>query len=221
MLYAEAQWFAARFNEYDSHEISPLVNIGSGSRSFRDVGQPFISNLLFNPLKMRGVTIWHVDLECDEGVDIAGDIFDRKVIEEIKSLKPECIFLANLLEHVENPLRLAKLCVELVETGGVIAVSVPYDFPYHLAPIDTLFRPTLDELAALFPQCSVMDSEIVVAETFGEQLVKSPGNAIKHIVRMFAPWPTTEHRRAAMERNNWLFRNYRISCIILEKQDDG
>ena len=173
--------------------------------------------MIVEPLEQRGVKIIHVDLENCEGVDIVGDIFDPMVRARICSHNPRSILCANILEHVEDPAGLARLCVELVPKGGVILATVPFDFPYHLAPIDTMFRPSPKELAAIFPECSVRYGEIVESETFGQQLVRSPMTLAKHLARMIIPYPTFEHWKAAMHRNMWLFRHYRTSCVVLEK----
>ena len=217
MLLNEAKWLGSKLDNFSVTELSPLVNLGSSTQVFREKGQQFIYQMIFEPLNKRGVEVIHVDLEDGEGVDIVGDIFDPKVYGEICSHNPRAVMCANILEHVDNPAALANLCVDIIPKNGLIFVTVPNDFPYHLAPIDTMFRPTPEELIAIFPKCRVLFSEVVESETFGQQLIRSPLVFAKHLARMMIPFPTFQHWKAAMQRNKWLFRNYRTSCVALEK----
>ncbi len=218
MLSAEAQWLGRALDHLPAERLSPIINLGSSTRTFREEGQPYISEFIIRPLEERGINIVHVDLEPGEGVDIAGDIFDPTVYKKICSYNPGAVICANILEHVERPERLAKVCVDMVREGGLIISSVPYSFPFHLAPIDTMFRPSIEELADIFSNCNTLSGEIVNCGTFGQQLSTSPNVLIKHIVRMAIPWPSFQHWKATMDRNKWLFREYRTSCVVLEKQ---
>ena len=61
------------------------------------------------------------------------------------------LLCCNVLEHVRDPGEFARRCGTLVMSGGVLAVTVPRSYPHHSDPIDTLYRPTPEEAAALFP----------------------------------------------------------------------
>ena len=218
MLFNEAHWIGDILTKYPVEQLSPLINLGSSTKDFREKGQPFIFDMLIEPLEQRGVKVIHVDLDDGEGVDIAGDIFDPDVFGEIQSHNPGSVICANILEHVVDPGQLAKACVDMVRDNGLIFASVPYSFPFHLAPIDTMFRPTIEELANLFPDCSLLESEVVNCGSFGQQIIRSPKVLFKHMVRMAVPWPTGQHWKAAIHRNMWLFKEYRTSCVVLEKK---
>src|SRR5205085_4736707 len=43
----------------------------------------------------------------------------------------------------------------LLPPGGFLILTVPYRFPYHEDPIDTMFRPSVEELAQLFPGTAI------------------------------------------------------------------
>ena len=62
------------------------------------------------------------------------------------------LLCCNVLEHVRDPGEFARRCAMLVRPGGVIVVTVPRSYPHHADPIDTLYRPTPEEAAALFPR---------------------------------------------------------------------
>ena len=53
-----------------------------------------------------------------------------------------------------------------VELGGeAMLVTVPKRYPYHPGPIDTLFRPRVDELASLFPRLSLVSGAEIRCES--------------------------------------------------------
>ena len=217
MLKLEAQWLKQALDGIPADSLSPLVNLGSSSRRFRERKQGFIQEDIIQPLEDRGVKIIHVDLEDDEGVDIAGDIFDENTFNQIKSHAPKSIICANVLEHVLDPPTLADRCTEISDDAGYAFVTVPHSFPYHLAPIDTLFRPSVEEIEALFPDCTLESGTIVNCGSFGKQLVKSPSAIARHLAKMIIPWPSFDHWKATMSRNAWLFKDYRVSCAVFKK----
>ncbi|OBQ33891.1 MAG: hypothetical protein AN485_17485, partial [Anabaena sp. MDT14b] len=53
--------------------------------------------------------------------------------------------------------------------SGYIFVTVPYKYPYHRDPIDTMFRPDIQELSSLFPDFKIVNGEILA----GGYLVQS------------------------------------------------
>src|SRR5436853_7008325 len=81
-------------------EISPLLNLGSSTRAFREEAKPHIERELFNPLRAAGVDIVHSDLKQAEGVDLAGDILNAAVRANLKGRGFRALLIANMLEHV-------------------------------------------------------------------------------------------------------------------------
>ena len=66
-------------------EVSPLLNLGSSTREFREQAKPHIERELFAPLRAAGVSTFHSDLKQEDGVDLAGDIMDPAVRAELKA----------------------------------------------------------------------------------------------------------------------------------------
>ena len=125
----------------DLRGISPLLNLGSSTRHFRETTQPHIERELFGPLREAGVKVVHCDLKKDVGVDVAGDILESEVMRRLKTRGFKCILLSNLLEHVRDRAAVALACEEIVGPGGFILATVPSSYPYHADPIDTYYRP--------------------------------------------------------------------------------
>ena len=130
--------------------VSPLLNLGSSTRAFREVAKPHIQRELFGPLAAAGVQVFHSDLKQADGVDLAGDILDPAVHGDLKARGFSCLLCSNLLEHVRDRAAVAAACEEIVGPGGLILATVPSSYPYHADPIDTGFRPAPAELAGLF-----------------------------------------------------------------------
>jgi hypothetical protein len=149
---------------------SPLLNLGSSTRHFREIIQPHIEKELFGPLREAGVKVVHCDLKEAEGVDFAGDILDPEVIRRLKTEGFKCILLSNLLEHVRDREAVAVACEEIVGPGGFILATVPSSYPYHADPIDTYYRPSPAELAKTFRNSELLIGEEVEESTYAEEL---------------------------------------------------
>jgi hypothetical protein len=78
-------------------------------------------------------------------------------------MKQRAAIVSNLLEHVIDRAALATLVMQVLPPGGLIFVTGPRDYPYHKDPIDTMYRPTVEEAAALFAGARVVEGEIIDA----------------------------------------------------------
>src|ERR1700704_410083 len=150
MFEAEASWLGRVLRERAPGEVSPLLNVGSSTSAVREKGQPWTERLLFAPLRARGIRLMHLDAREGEGIDIRADILSEADLPRIRALRPKAILCCNILEHVGDPYALARRCIEIVGPGGLIFVTVPFSYPHHRDPIDTMFRPSPEALAQLF-----------------------------------------------------------------------
>ena len=96
------------------------------------------------------------------GVDIIADLSDAGDVRRLSALGPKSLLCCNLLEHVLEPGRLARHCLDLLPEGGLLFVTVPFSYPYHRDPIDTMYRPSPAELEELFAGASMLNGAIVV-----------------------------------------------------------
>ena len=232
MLPQEAKWFAQRFAELGDADISPMLNIGSQTEEFRTRDQPWIDRVLFAPLRARGHIVKHLDIQPAPGVDIVGDLADPAFRAELARMRFRSAMCCNLLEHVVNREEVARLVTAIVPPGGYIFVSVPYRFPYPPDPIDTLFRPTAEELAALFPGTRVHCQAIVNCGNLLTYLlmrvVYSPGRLLRAVIRRGrragakrSTAPATHPAPAGAAANGrtaaGLFRRFQTTCLVLQK----
>jgi len=152
MFIEEAVWIKDTLEKLHLRKGQVVLDIGAKNEEYRFLLQPFIDYFIFRPLRKIGLKIIYIDLVKDEGVDIALDIASpdfNKVKNRIE--KGDVILCTSLLEHVPNRKLIIERIGELAKPGAVLIVSVPYIWPYHPDPIDTMFRPTDTELLKEFP----------------------------------------------------------------------
>lgn len=219
MLIEEARWFGQKIAAMDPASLFPLCNVGSSTDRFRRVEQPWIDEFIFRPARERGLQVVHMDVRSAPGVDVVGDLSDPPFLATLSDMGFQSVFCSNLLEHVTNRESLCKALVSLIRPGGHILVSVPYQYPFHLDPIDTGFRPDIEELASLFPSMHSVDGEIVTGGTYLDSLRRSPLVAIKTSLRILTPFYRPRAWLSVVCHLPWLSRHYQVTCLILVRQN--
>jgi hypothetical protein len=218
MLREEASWLANIIYSLESDSIFPMINIGSSNKHFRETEQPWIDEFLFKPARNKGYSIIHTDIKNDVGVDIVGDLSDPIFLEKISTMNIKSVLCSNLLEHVLNREEICKKISSIIPIGGYILLSVPYKYPYHLDPIDTMFRPSINELSQLFPELKLLHGEIVEGGT----LVRSTSTTallylLAMIIRVILPIYQPLKWLDSVRYSFWLFRDISATCIVLKK----
>lgn len=199
-----------------------VLNLGSSTGEFRTIRQPHIHEYVFAPLENSGVNVVHTDLKAAEGVDIAGDLFDPAIQKRLQEMQPALVMACNLMEHLPQELRVALPDVldKIIAPGRFLLITVPYSFPLHYDPIDTYFRPSPHELCALFPTYEIVDAQILQSTTYLADLRRQGWRRIvRAAIRPLAPFYKPRIWLSHCHRLTWLFRNYRVSCVLLRKPD--
>lgn len=236
MLVPEARWFGHQLALYRNDELEPLLNLGSQSVMFRTRVQPWVDRFVFAPARQRQLRVIHSDLLADEGIDLVGDLTDPAFLAHLKTLRFRSVICSNLLEHVVNPGQIAATVAEIVEPRGLLFLSVPYRFPYHADPIDTMFRPDPSELAALVPGMRVVEQQILRGGNLTTyalgRLFGSPRRFVRDVFRKKTgvrklksrSWSreTGGHASPDAPRSSllllpWFVRRFQISCLVLRK----
>jgi SAM-dependent methyltransferase len=219
MFAAEARWVGDRLAAFSAEDLSPLLNIGSSTSGFREAVQPWTVRHVFGPLAARGVGIVHLDARDGPGIDLRADLLDDRDYHRVAARGYAALLCCNVLEHVRDPGEFARRCAALVRPGGVIVVTVPRSYPHHGDPIDTLYRPTPEEAAALFPASSVVAAEIIdVRESYADEVRRRPWLLLRQLARAPAPFLGVEKWRRSMQKPYWLFHNYLVSAAVLRRQ---
>src|SRR5262249_42718820 len=128
---------------------------------FREVEQPWIDRYLFRPPRQLGHEIVHLDQKEEPGVDLAGDLYDDAFRARVAAMSFRSVLCSNLLEHVTDREEIAEMLTAVLPPQGFLFPSCPRRSPYHPDPIDTMFRPDLDELARLFPGADRIEGAVV------------------------------------------------------------
>ena len=201
-------------------EVSPLLNLGSSTRAFREGTKPHIERELFAPLRDAGIEILHSDLKQADGVDVAGDILDPAVCATLKGRGFGALLIANMLEHVRDRAAVAAACEEIVGPGGLILATVPRSFPYHADPIDTGYRPTPAQLAALFTRSDVLLTEEVKGLTYKDEIAARCSSFGRELGRTLGFALISPARpksfRARLSRWRWYRRPYAVSLALVQ-----
>lgn len=225
MRASEARFIGELLNGLAREQISPLLNLGSSTLHVRQIAYPHIDREIFSPLARRGVEVLHSDLKEDDGVDIVGNIYDPEVQEKIRDIGAKAIICCNIMEHVTDPLEFARITTSLIPTGGVLIVTVPYSYPFHPDPIDTYFRPSPQEVARLFEGLELLHAHVVKDTTYFHDLVSEKTAAqllrqfASHGLKFFLPFIGFAAWKARYHRYLWLFRPYKVSCVLLKKAE--
>lgn len=218
MLIEESVWIRDAIAKHFNLENFPILNIGSSTGYFRKVVQPQIHNNIFLPLLREKKEVIHLDMKMDEGVDIIGDLSEKKFRDSLKMKGIKSILCSNLLEHLENPKAICNSILDLLDVGGLIIVTVPHNYPFHKDPIDTMFRPSVKELHAFFPATEILESEIVASQnSYKEDLIKSKKYLMMMMIRWLLPFYKFKEWKYMIldlfKANN----KYSATCIVLKK----
>ncbi len=188
MLRNEAKWLGNLLSTLAPKIVSPMLNIGASTERFRSETQPWINEFVIGPATRRGIRFIHSDIKSADGIDIVGDLTDPGFLETLSEMRLGSILCTNLLEHVENQALICRALESIVRPGGLLIITVPYRYPHHPDPIDTGFRPTPDELSALFPECAMHESAILPCGTYLGQLLANPPLLVRTLLRLGVPF---------------------------------
>ena len=213
MLEAEAKWFSQEIKKIGYEEICPMCNIGSSTGQFMTEQQPWVHDYIFEPLQVAQCIVRNVDIKPAPGVDIVGDLSDPQFHEELIKYRFKSLFFLNVLEHLSERESICNSLVSMIPLGGFIFASCPRHYPYHPDPIDTMFRPTVNELVSLFKGIRLFSSNIVR----GGNLITNERSIRKRIItvtRMMIPF----YRPGNWLRNlHFVFQPYSATCAVLQK----
>lgn len=214
----EAKWIETALREYPADDLSPILDIGSQTLQFRTQEKPYIQTDLFAPLIARGITIIYSDLQEGDGIDISANLLEEAGYREIQATAPRTIFCNNVLEHVLDPAEFARKCFSLLPPGGRLVITVPKSYPHHRDPIDTMFRPTPEQISALIDAPhDVLLSEIINTGSYRDNLKRRPWIIYRQILRLPFPFLGWTRWKRSMKKFYWMIWPYQQSCIVIQK----
>ncbi len=226
MRIEEARWIEGCIARYIGMPESPIgevmLNLGSGTRKAREVSKPYVHAHTIEPLLRAGFRVVHSDLIEGDGIDMSGDLFDPAFQQRLAELQPQVIMFCNVLEHLPMRLRLQVPAVleRLLAPGGHLFITVPRSYPYHADPIDTMYRPTPQQVAALFPSLQVLDARVIDSDSYLSEFRRgSMGRRTAKLLRLLFPMVRPRRWLSHVHRFFWLYRPYQHSCLLLRKPE--
>ncbi len=193
-----------------------IINLGSGNVEQLKKTKPWVSKNVFDIFKKQKAKILHVDAEDFPGVNIVQDLSEPNSLSFCDKLKGSKLFiLANVLEHIPKKAHadfLKKIYGKMKSKDGLM-ITVPYDYPYHADPIDTLYRPTPEDLHKLLP-LTWLEGEIVSAGSYRDEFRHM--NTLKRIRKLLKPLWIFQKPSKWLENHRlfYLFKNYRITIVF-------
>ena len=217
MLREEAKWIGNTIIGV-TPEGGTVLNVGSATETYRSTGAPYQNEFIFHPLSNNGIKTIHTDIKEDEGVDIAGDLTDPGFLEKLQSLKVDVVLCSNLLEHIEDRQPICDALVKVTPQGGYLLITVPYRYPMHYDPIDTMFRPNIPKLHALFPGTELVKGEIVKDKRrYIDKMMNEKPLFLRLIFRSLLPFYKPKVWWNTVNYWPYLFTKFQTTCILLRK----
>lgn len=225
MLFEEAEWIGKELLQI-CNENSKVLNIGSSSLNLRTITQPHIDNFIFKPLKENNIEVTHTDIRKEKGVDISGDLTDHDFIKKLKENKYDVVLCSNLLEHLEERNMIIKAIEEILDFNGIAIVTVPYNYPYHMDPIDTMYRPNVSQLSKEFKTLHFIKGEIIKGSSVVKKrheknyfikLINNPILFVIVVLRLMLPfYKFSNWKKTAYGIKN-MFSKFSVSGVVLKK----
>lgn len=230
MLHQEAIWIG-RVVTCLSNAKTKILNLGSSTELARTVQQPHMEDFIFKPLHNIGAEVLHCDIIQDPGVDLVGDLTNEEFVEQLKEMNFDIVLCCNLLEHLLDRSLLLKSIDKIVPKSGYLLVTVPYHYPYHYDPIDTMFRPSVEELVNYFPGFECVDGKLLSASriqqmedgtqkyqrNYAQMLKDNPQLTILLIIRLLFPFYKPKIWWYTFTHLVMMFRPFQATCILLKK----
>jgi hypothetical protein len=130
----------------------------------------------------------------------------------------QSVICSNLLEHINNREEISKIISSIVPKNGYLFVTVPYKYPYHCDPIDTMFRPNIQELSSLFPDFKIVNGEILPGGYLVQSTTTTPIlYTLAMLIRLMLPIYQPLRWFDSLKYTLWLFKDISVSCVVLEK----
>lgn len=206
MFYDEAKWWGEKLGELDQ-QYFPALNVNSTSEEYRSKIKPFINQFIFTPLKNSNKPIFLTAESNNTGADWVGNILDEAFRAHLKQQNIQTIICTHVLEHVENREAFCTALLDIIPSGGCLLVSCPSRYPYHAnsadTPIDTMYRPSKEALAALFPGTTLIESAVFNDSIFSQMNIaplKTPGYLLYYVLRLFTPFYNFKAWRYLLKR---------------------
>lgn len=208
MFREETLWIRAALGQTVTEPLD-VLDVGASTLTFRTQVQPHISENVHTPLVERGCAVRFLDIKADEGVDIVADLTQKNLPPSVFSRRYDLVICCNILEHVADRDTFMANLVRLAKQDGKLLITVPQRYPWHADPIDTMYRPTPDEIAALISRHVPCNTVSATTLSIGDKRYyeRAPGRLLDRL--------TFAHKKHLWRYYLQPFR-WTVSCILLQ-----
>lgn len=214
MLYKESKYIYQLLQKLRLNNQDLLLNIGSSTRVFRTDIQPYINKVIFSRLNNKVI---HIDIKNEEGVDLVGNIMEEEFQVRIIDLYPKVILCNNILEHIQERKLFIDTLYRILPTDSFILITVPYKFPYHEDPIDTLYRPSLSYLIEDFKNFRFVNGKIISCGFYFNFMEYNLIERIKKTIKIFMKiFLSIVYPHRYFVANNAMMR-IKVTCALFTK----
>lgn len=144
MFVDESLWIRKKLSAAHLPEGTEVINIGSSDENFLRT-QPYISENVMAPLKDRGCRITDLDIRVTGPDGYSADISEKGLTGRVAK-RFGLVLCTSLLEHVADRESALDNIAALPGAGGYLLLTVPRKYPFHPDPLDTMYRPSPEEL---------------------------------------------------------------------------
>jgi hypothetical protein len=172
MFVHEAAWITESVACHAPYARS-LIDVGSESPAYRIETQPHIAKM-YAGLNEQGIAVTTLDFDPAFEPDIVCDI--TQPLEPGEHGPYDVVLASNVLEHI--PTDRLKTTINnlfhLATNDGLVVVTVPFNLPEHGHPIDTMLRPTPEELVELVGREALVSCMWTEPAHYKEPYVSNP-----------------------------------------------
>lgn len=211
-------WSKENLEDLISNEkitLKKIANIGSSDEEAIRV-HPWIEEIFLSSLRKNGQVL-NIDIKGSANVDIVGNLLEEDFIAKLSKYKFDAVCCMNVLTCIEDKKKLSQSLIDIIEEGGLVLVSSSKRHPYVKDPVDTMFRPTIEELYELFPETKILRKAVVEGESYFHFLTQNKKYLAITAARMFAPFYNFETWLNLVKYLPNMFSRYQTTCLILQK----
>ncbi len=215
----ESVWIGEQLRAMPDRDLFPLLDIGSSTLEFRTVDQPHLERNMYGPMRARGGKVWHADIKAAEGVDLVGDLTDPAFCARLRDLNVRSALITNVLHHVTDRAALIAGVLSALPSGGHVIVSGPNSYPRHYDPIDTMFRPGVEELAAEFPGTTLVRGAIIDSGNWRQwdRAERGQRGLARTVARLCVPFYRPSHWWKLARQSPYLIKHMKAVAVVLRK----
>jgi len=198
-----------------------VINLGAGDVVKTSRKKPWINNNVFVPLNDRGLKTVNVDFFDFPGIDKLADFSQPQALRFLSEYQsPKLIILANVLEHISQSTR-ENLIRELernLRQGDYLLITAPHAYPYHPDPIDSMYRPSFENLQALLNLNWLFAGHVNCGSFWRDLSSMSWQKKIRKLIKPLIIFQKPKKYWSSVHQLLFLFRDYEIAVVFGQKR---